>query len=82
MWVFRVDTYVRVSGKMNSFNNRITFMAHQIRPITDFNEISYHFLETIRSHLAFTRPNKSSAFVSLTTLRNNRDTHIFSYLIL
>lgn len=63
-----MDTYVRVNGKLNSFNNRITFMAHQIRPITDFNEISYHFLETIRTHLTFTRPGKSSAFVSFDNL--------------
>lgn len=40
-------------------------MAHKMRPITDFNEISYHFLEAIRTHLTFTRPSKSSVFVSV-----------------
>lgn len=51
----REDSYVRVFGRLNSFNGKVTVVAHKIRPVTNFNEISYHFLEAIMTHLAFTK---------------------------
>eukprot|EP01102_Stenamoeba_stenopodia_P010850 TRINITY_DN3306_c0_g1_i1.p1 TRINITY_DN3306_c0_g1~~TRINITY_DN3306_c0_g1_i1.p1 ORF type:complete len:256 (-),score=40.40 TRINITY_DN3306_c0_g1_i1:50-817(-) len=44
---WREETYVRVAGHMRSTN----FLATKIRPIEDFNEITYHFLEAIHVHL-------------------------------
>lgn len=42
-------------GRLRTFNNKRHVGAHMIRPITDFNEVSYHFLETTAVHLYFTR---------------------------
>jgi replication factor A2 len=49
------NSYVRVWGKLKQFNNKKHVGAHFVRPITDFNEISYHFLEATVVHLHFTR---------------------------
>lgn len=49
------DMYVRIYGRLNNFNNRINCVAFSIRPVTDFNEISYHFLDAIHTHLTFTK---------------------------
>ncbi|KAG2237193.1 hypothetical protein BDF21DRAFT_377161 [Thamnidium elegans] len=56
-----VDTYVRVNGRINSFGNRINIVCHTMNPITDFNEITYHLLDTIETHLKFAKPSSSSA---------------------
>ncbi|KAL9558526.1 hypothetical protein MBANPS3_000862 [Mucor bainieri] len=53
------ETYVRINGRINSFSNRISVVAHYMRPITDFNEMSYHFLDAINTHLMFTKPGSS-----------------------
>ncbi|KAG2205498.1 hypothetical protein INT47_005872 [Mucor saturninus] len=55
------DTYVRVNGRLNSFSGRISVSGHFIRPITDFNEVTYHFLDTIYIHLTFVKPNGGTA---------------------
>ncbi|KAI9342169.1 hypothetical protein BD770DRAFT_398814 [Pilaira anomala] len=55
-----VDTYVRVNGRINSFSNRVTIVCHTLRPITDFNEITYHLLDTIETHLRFAKPSHGS----------------------
>ena len=49
------DGYARVWGKLKSFANKVHIVAHVIRPITDYNEISYHLLEATAVHLHFTR---------------------------
>jgi replication factor A2 len=49
------DEYLRVTGRIKSFNNSRSVQAHIIRPITDFNEISYHLLEATVIHLYYTR---------------------------
>ncbi|KAF2422382.1 replication factor A2 [Tothia fuscella] len=53
----RIDdnAYVRVWGKIKQFNNKKHVGAHFVRPITDFNEISYHLLEATAVHLYFTK---------------------------
>ncbi|KAL0139515.1 hypothetical protein V8B55DRAFT_1524729 [Mucor lusitanicus] len=53
------DTYVRINGRINSFSSRISVVGHALRPITDFNELSYHFLDCINTHLLFTKPGSS-----------------------
>jgi replication factor A2 len=55
---------VRVWGKLKCFNNKRHIGAHFLRPITDFNEISYHLLEATVVHLHFSRgpvPNGKAA---------------------
>ncbi|EKG19567.1 Nucleic acid binding OB-fold tRNA/helicase-type [Macrophomina phaseolina MS6] len=49
------NAYARVWGKLKSYGNKRHVIAHIIRPITDFNEISYHLLEATVVHLHFTR---------------------------
>lgn len=61
----RVDTYVRVNGRLNAFGNRVTVVSHAIRRITDFNEITFHYLDAIHTHLTLVKPNTSSAYVSI-----------------
>ncbi|ORZ20626.1 hypothetical protein BCR42DRAFT_409168 [Absidia repens] len=45
------DMYVRIGARLNSFNNRISLMSFDIHPITDFNEITYHLLDAVYSHV-------------------------------
>lgn len=52
---FALDAYVRVMGRLNSFNNKRHVGAHVIRPVTDFNEVNYHLLEATYVHLLLTR---------------------------
>ena len=49
------DGYARVWGRLKAFNNKRHVGAHIIRPITDLNELNYHFLEATAVHLFFTR---------------------------
>lgn len=60
--MYRVDTYVRVNGRINSFGNRISIVCHTMNPITDFNEITYHLLDTIETHLRFAKPGSVSIY--------------------
>ncbi|ORX56267.1 nucleic acid-binding protein [Hesseltinella vesiculosa] len=45
------NMYVRVIGRLNHFNKKLSVLAQYIRPITDSNEITYHFLEAILDHV-------------------------------
>ncbi|KAI8391003.1 uncharacterized protein BYT42DRAFT_555231 [Radiomyces spectabilis] len=54
------DTYVRVAGRINSFNHKTSVVAFLIRPITDFNEISYHFLDAVYTHVNLTKGSRDS----------------------
>lgn len=49
------NQYVRVLGTLKPFNNKRHVGAHQIHPITDFNEVQYHLLEAAAIHLHYTR---------------------------
>lgn len=53
---YALDAYVRVWGRVKSFNNKRHIGAHVIKPITDFNEVNYHLLESTYVHLFFTKP--------------------------
>ena len=52
---FGLDTYVRIWGRLKSFNGKKHIGAHYIRPIEDFNEVNYHLLEATYVHLLSTR---------------------------
>ncbi|KAF2999070.1 replication factor A protein 2 [Neopestalotiopsis sp. 37M] len=47
--------YVRVYGRLKSFNNKRHVGAHAVRACTDYNEVSYHLLEATYVHLSFTK---------------------------
>jgi len=52
---FGLDTYVRVFGRIQSFNGKLHIGAHHMRAIDDFNEVNYHLLEATYVHLCFTK---------------------------
>ena len=52
---YEVDSYVRVWGRLKSFGGKRYVSAHLIRPVTDYNEVNYHMLESTYVHLFFTR---------------------------
>jgi hypothetical protein len=51
LW-FSVGSYVRVIGNMRSFIDARSVLAFRVMPITDYNEVTYHFLDVIHVHLA------------------------------
>ncbi|KAF2706639.1 replication protein A, subunit RPA32 [Pleomassaria siparia CBS 279.74] len=48
-------SYCRAWGKLNSFGDKRHVGVHNIRPVEDMNEVSYHLLEATVVHLHFTR---------------------------
>lgn len=52
---FAPDTYVRVFGRLTSFNGKRHVGAHFIRAVEDFNEVNYHLLEATYVHLYLTK---------------------------
>jgi len=52
---WREGVYVRVIGNLRAFNSNRSLVAFRIRPITDFNELTFHLLEVIYVHLYNTR---------------------------
>ncbi|KAK0751166.1 hypothetical protein B0T18DRAFT_401930 [Schizothecium vesticola] len=52
---FAPDTYVRVFGRLSSFNGKRHVGAHFIRAVEDFNEVNYHLLEATYVHLYLTK---------------------------
>mmetsp|Transcript_21551 Transcript_21551/g.25952 ORF Transcript_21551/g.25952 Transcript_21551/m.25952 type:complete len:223 (-) Transcript_21551:326-994(-) len=47
---WKVGTYVRVYGHLRQFQGQRSVVAFTLRPVTDFNEVTYHMLETIFVH--------------------------------
>ena len=60
---FALDSYIRVWGRLKSFNNKRHVGAFVIKPVTDFNEVNYHLLEATYVHLCLTKgaPNGAGA---------------------
>jgi replication factor A2 len=52
---FAPDTYLRVFGRLQTFNGKLSVSAHHMRPIEDFNEVNYHMLEATYVHLSLTK---------------------------
>jgi replication factor A2 len=44
---WKLGSYVRVYGHLRAFQGQRGVIAFNMRPVTDFNEITYHFLEVI-----------------------------------
>ncbi len=51
----REGMYVKAIGNIKTFNNQKTITAFSVRPVTDFNEVTYHLSDAMMSHLAATR---------------------------
>lgn len=49
------DMWVRVWGRLKSFNGRQHVLSDFVRCIEDYNEIHYHLLQATAVHLFFTR---------------------------
>eukprot|EP00697_Spironema_sp_BW2_P013364 gnl/Spiro4/3408_TR1655_c0_g1_i1.p1 gnl/Spiro4/3408_TR1655_c0_g1~~gnl/Spiro4/3408_TR1655_c0_g1_i1.p1 ORF type:complete len:162 (+),score=25.57 gnl/Spiro4/3408_TR1655_c0_g1_i1:70-555(+) len=47
--------YVRILGTLHQFHSLPYISAFHIRPVVDYNEITYHLLDVIRVHLWLTR---------------------------
>ncbi|CAK9329845.1 unnamed protein product [Citrullus colocynthis] len=58
--------YVRVHGHLKSFQGKRTLNVFSIRPVTDYNEITSHFIESIYVHFYNTRLRKQQGS-SMTT---------------
>lgn len=52
---FAEDQYVRVWGRLKSFNGKKHVGAHFIRAVEDFNEVNYHLVEAAYVHLYITK---------------------------
>eukprot|EP00457_Paulinella_chromatophora_P009786 gb/GEZN01009860.1/.p1 GENE.gb/GEZN01009860.1/~~gb/GEZN01009860.1/.p1 ORF type:complete len:318 (-),score=59.93 gb/GEZN01009860.1/:229-1182(-) len=52
---FQQDQYVRVVGNLRSLNGEMSVVAFQLTKVVDHNEITFHLLEVIHSHLYNTR---------------------------
>lgn len=56
--------YVQVIGTMKEFNGGKSVMAYDIRPVTDFNQITHHLIEAVYQHVCNTKgpAQKTSSF--------------------
>eukprot|EP00123_Amoebidium_parasiticum_P005613 comp16768_c0_seq1/m.15115 comp16768_c0_seq1/g.15115 ORF comp16768_c0_seq1/g.15115 comp16768_c0_seq1/m.15115 type:complete len:281 (-) comp16768_c0_seq1:570-1412(-) len=52
---WREGVYVRVVGQIRSFQETRSIVAYHIKTIQDFNEVTYHLLQTIHTHLTVTK---------------------------
>ncbi|EST05606.1 Replication protein A, C-terminal [Kalmanozyma brasiliensis GHG001] len=77
----RQNVYVRVLGTLKSFQNRRSISAGHMRPVIDYNEVLFHRLEAVHSHLTLTRGAGASATngASTTTNNNNQTSDINAY---
>ncbi|KAK6942044.1 OB-fold nucleic acid binding domain, AA-tRNA synthetase-type [Dillenia turbinata] len=62
--------YVRVHGHLKSFQGKKQLVAFAVRPITDFNEITTHFLECIYVHLCNTKSRLQGGISTQTPMTN------------
>lgn len=53
-------TYVRVLGNLGSLGSNMSIVGFQVLPVTDFNEITFHALEVIHTHLRNTNAPSST----------------------
>ncbi|KAK9833208.1 hypothetical protein WJX74_010485 [Apatococcus lobatus] len=55
----RLGVYVRVHGHLRVFDGQKSIVAFNMRPITDFNEVTYHALQSIFQHLHLTKGTRT-----------------------
>lgn len=47
--------YARITGSLKSISGRSSLVAYNVKPIENFNEVTFHFLECIHTHLINTQ---------------------------
>eukprot|EP01130_Rhizamoeba_saxonica_P002048 TRINITY_DN11851_c0_g1_i1.p1 TRINITY_DN11851_c0_g1~~TRINITY_DN11851_c0_g1_i1.p1 ORF type:complete len:277 (-),score=70.83 TRINITY_DN11851_c0_g1_i1:46-876(-) len=52
--------YIITMGKISKFNNSVKFITSKIRTITDFNELTHHYLSAIHCHKVHTSESSST----------------------
>ncbi|KAM7202896.1 replication factor A protein 2 [Rhypophila sp. PSN 637] len=52
---FGLDSYVRVHGRLKNFNSKKHLGANFMRAVIDYNEVSYHMLESTYVHLCISK---------------------------
>ncbi|KAK3241431.1 hypothetical protein CYMTET_48805 [Cymbomonas tetramitiformis] len=52
---FSMGDYVRVFGHLRSFQNQRNIVAFSMRPVKDYNEVTFHFVEVVYVHLHNTK---------------------------
>jgi replication factor A2 len=57
----RDGMYVRVVGSLRSFQDKVNLSCFSVTPITDFNELTHHFLDAIYVHCYNTKGPLSSS---------------------
>uniref|UniRef100_A0A6B2LDB7 Replication protein A C-terminal domain-containing protein n=1 Tax=Arcella intermedia TaxID=1963864 RepID=A0A6B2LDB7_9EUKA len=72
-WVAGV--YVRVVGTIRAFSTKRNIIGHRLIAIEDFNEITFHSLEVLHTHLVQTRENPTVAASSPVKLAISRQTN-------
>uniref|UniRef100_A0A7N0URV0 Replication protein A 32 kDa subunit n=1 Tax=Kalanchoe fedtschenkoi TaxID=63787 RepID=A0A7N0URV0_KALFE len=50
------DMYVRVVGHLKSFQGTKSLAVLSVRPVTNYDEVTFHFLDCIRTHLLHSTP--------------------------
>ncbi|XP_008681337.1 replication protein A 32 kDa subunit A isoform X1 [Zea mays] len=50
-WLSRNGMYIAVIGSLKGLQERKRATAFSIRPITDFNEVTLHFIQCVRMHI-------------------------------
>lgn len=61
--------HVKVFGSMRQYENKRHVLIYKITPLTDFNEMTHHMLETVLVHLQNTQgpiPGSAAAMVGAT----------------
>ena len=54
-------SYVRVVGKIRNFQGSKQVVAFDVRPVKDFNEITYHLINSVQVHLQHTTQAPAAA---------------------
>lgn len=74
------NTYVRIYGNLRLVNDQKTMISFSVQPVEDFNEITFHLLDTIHAHLRATKGNPSQQSItspqSMNTKLGMHDVHM------
>ncbi|URD85857.1 Replication protein [Musa troglodytarum] len=71
MAIIQNGMYITVNGSLKGFQGKRHVVAFSVRPVTDFNYITLHFLECIHVHLDNTRPKVNVPVGTVVTPTNN-----------